>query len=387
MRSFGWRESTGERLGTKEHSLNLTAHADLRRPSGRSIDVDTRKPTVTFRICDKLRSVAQRRKTSARRPRDSASTFAEPALFRYLAGCKQILIAGAGGGFDVYAGLPLAHALWRRGQTVHLANLSFTNLSECDARRLTPALSVITPKTIGPAYFPESALSRFLSAEGLPATVYAFSRVGVRQLLVAYQTLAEQLRLDAIVLVDGGTDILMFGDEQGLGTPVEDMTSLAAVGQLRIAHRHVACVGFGIDAYHGVCHSHFLENVAALERDGAYHGSFSLPRSTSEGALYLKAVAHAERYHANHPSIVNGSIAAALEGKFGDVHFTQRTSGTELFINPLMGIYFTFDLMGLCHRNQYLRELVDAPSVFHVEAIISAHHEHATHRPPRLIPH
>jgi hypothetical protein len=121
----------------------------------------------------------------------------------------------------------------------------------------------------------------------------------------------------------------MFGDEEGLGTPVEDMTSLAAVGQLRIAHRHVACIGFGIDAYHGVCHSHVLENVAALDRDGAYHGAFSLPRNTSEGAMYLKAVAHAERHHASHPSIVNGSIAAAIEGKFGDVQSrpTARSTG------------------------------------------------------------
>ena len=45
---------------------------------------------------------------------------------------------GTGGGFDVYAGLPLAHALWRRGQTVHLANLSFTNLVETDAAQITP---------------------------------------------------------------------------------------------------------------------------------------------------------------------------------------------------------------------------------------------------------
>ncbi len=126
-------------------------------------------------------------------------------------------------------------------------------------------------------------------------------------------------RIRSMVL-DGGTDLLMFGDESGLGTPVEDMTSLAAVGQLPIAHRHVACIGFGIDAHHGVCHSHFLENVAALERDGAYHGAFSVSRHTQEGALYLRAVAHAAQAHEGHASIVNGSIAAALGGEFGDVH-------------------------------------------------------------------
>ncbi|MFF7988525.1 hypothetical protein ACFZDG_01885 [Kitasatospora xanthocidica] len=37
----------------------------------------------------------------------------------------------------------------------------------------------------------------------------------------------------AVLLVDGGTDILMRGDEAGLGTPEEDMASLAAVAGLR----------------------------------------------------------------------------------------------------------------------------------------------------------
>lgn len=56
-------------------------------------------------------------------------------------------------------------------------------------------------------------------------------------------------------------------------------------------------------------------------------------------------------------------------------------------MNPLMGLNFTFDLMGVCNRNQYVRQLVDAPSVVHVEAIISDHHQHAPRRPNRLIPH
>ncbi len=288
----------------------------------------------------------------------------------------------------MFAGLPLAHALWRRGQKVHLANLSFSSVALSDAPQLAPALYEVRPETSGlDGYFPEQALARFLAEEKLPSTVYTFPRTGVRQLLRAYQVLVEQLKLDAIVLVDGGTDLLMFGDEAGLGTPVEDMTSLAAVGQLHIAHRHVACIGFGVDAYHGVCHSHFLENVAALERDGAYHGAFSVSRHTEEGALYLRAVAHAAAAHEARESIVNGSIAAAVQGQFGDVPMTARPAESELYINPLMGIYFTFDLMGVCKRNQYVRELVDAPSVVHVEAIIQDHHAHAQRRPRRLIPH
>lgn len=42
---------------------------------------------------------------------------------------QNILIAGAGGGFDVFAGLPIYFTLREQGKTVHLANFSFADLS------------------------------------------------------------------------------------------------------------------------------------------------------------------------------------------------------------------------------------------------------------------
>ncbi len=48
--------------------------------------------------------------------------------------------------------------------------------------------------------------------------------------------------------MDGGTDILMRGDESGLGTPEEDMASLAAVHGLDVPEKIVVCAGFGVDA-------------------------------------------------------------------------------------------------------------------------------------------
>jgi hypothetical protein len=64
------------------------------------------------------------------------------------------------------------------------------------------------------------------------------------------------------------------------------LMNLGAVdGLSEIPHRLVACLGFGVDAFHGVNHSLVLENLAALERDGAYLGAFSLSRADREGAL------------------------------------------------------------------------------------------------------
>jgi hypothetical protein len=315
----------------------------------------------------------------------------EPPLFTRLEGSQRVLVAGAGGGFDIYAGLPLALALHARGKQVFLANLTFTYLGGTDATALAPHLYEVLATTTGEArYFPERSLARWLASRDLPETVYAFEKVGVQPLRRAYAWLVRELGLDAIVLVDGGTDLLMRGDEAGLGTPEEDMTSLAAVAGLAdgtVPTRLAACIGFGIDTFHGVCHAHFLENVAALAREGGYLGAFSVPADGAEGAAFLDAVARAQAETPGRPSIVNGQIAAAVRGDFGDVQFTSRTTGSELFVNPLMSLYFGFELAAVARRALHLADLENTETIFDVAARIEAFRRRVVARPRRIIPH
>ncbi|SOE07006.1 DUF1152 domain-containing protein [Streptomyces sp. Ag109_G2-15] len=316
----------------------------------------------------------------------------EPLFFTRLREARRVLVAGAGGGFDVYAGLPLAFALRSAGAEVHLANLSFSDLYGLSLDSwVAEDVAAVRPDTqLRGDYFPERALARWLGEQGLPDTVYAFPRTGVEPLRAAYRALLDHLGgVDAVVLVDGGTDILMRGDEHGLGTPEEDMASLAAVAGLdEVPHRLVACLGFGVDAYHGVNHSLFLENLAALDREGAYLGAFSLPRESQEGALYLDAVAHAQQSHESYPSIVHGSVAAAVRGDFGDVRFTERTRDSELFVNPLMSLYFCVDLPALARANLYLDRLAGTMLMRQISSVIAGFREELPRqRAPRAFPH
>jgi hypothetical protein len=320
------------------------------------------------------------------------SSLREPLFFTRLRGARRVLVAGAGGGFDVYAGLPLALALRSAGKQVHLANLSFADLYGLDLEVWVERdVAAIGPETTSRGdYFPERTLAQWLALHRMPSTVYALSRTGVAPLRDAYRALMDHLGgVDAIVLVDGGTDILMRGDEHGLGTPEEDMASLGAVAGLdEVPQRLVAWLGVGVDAHHGVNHSLVLENLAALDRDGAYLGAFSLPRDSREGALYLDAVAHAQQCTPDHPSIVNGSVAAAVRGDFGDVHFTERTRGGELFINPLMALYFCVDAVGLARRNLYLVRLEKTALTRQISSIIAEFRDELPRqRPPRAFPH
>ncbi|HLA45254.1 MAG TPA: hypothetical protein VJZ27_17535 [Aggregatilineales bacterium] len=50
-------------------------------------------------------------------------------IWEELSACKNLLIAGMGGGFDVFCGLPVYFELRAQGQHVHLANFSFSGIS------------------------------------------------------------------------------------------------------------------------------------------------------------------------------------------------------------------------------------------------------------------
>jgi hypothetical protein len=301
---------------------------------------------------------------------------------------QRVLVAGAGGGFDVFAGLPIYERLRSLGRKVFLANLSFVPLGKTSAQALTRGLYAVEPTTAGPdSYFPERTLAEFLSRRGKNVRIYAFERLGVAPIREGYAHLVQSLGLDAIVLVDGGTDILLRGDEAGLGTPTEDMASLAAVAAMNVATRIVACVGFGVDAYHGVCHTNWLENVAALTSEGAFLGATALLERMPEVRLYLEAVNAADIATSCHPSIVNGSIVSAIEGRFGDYHRNLRTQGSTLFINPLMSLLWAFDLAAVARRNLYLDRLVDTETSWDVHLAILRFWETVRRRPRETIPH
>ncbi|WP_433042961.1 DUF1152 domain-containing protein [Dactylosporangium sp. CS-033363] len=317
-------------------------------------------------------------------------SLAVPPLFAALGSARSILIAGAGGGFDVYAGLPLALALWERGADVHLASLSFSELELIDrAAWVDEHVVEVRPETTSPDwYFPEGVLARWLHAHELPSTVFAFPPLGVQTLREAYRYLIARLGIDAIVLVDGGTDILLRGDESDLGTPVEDITSLAAVAALDVPVKLVSALGFGIDAHDGVNHSQVLENLAALTLAGGYLGALSIPAGSREALLYRDLVSYAHGATAQRPSIVQGQIAAAIGGEFGDVRFTGRTSGSTLFVNPLMAMYFTVDLDSLAARCLYLDRIEHTIGRRQVISRIQAYRDaRGKVRIPRAFPH
>ncbi|MEM9191727.1 MAG: DUF1152 domain-containing protein [Myxococcota bacterium] len=310
-----------------------------------------------------------------------------PPLFDYLERSARVLLAGAGGGYDIFCGLPLYFALEAEGKQVFLANLSFSNLGGVSARRLAPAVATVNRLSEGSErYFPERHLAAWFETEGRDVSIYCFEKTGVVPLTEAYRAVIDEHSIDALVLIDGGTDSLMRGDEAGLGTPAEDMASIAAATNIDLDTKALVCLGFGVDTYHGVSHAQVLEATAELQRDGGFLGAFSLLPEMPEVKQYIDAVSYVRRLSPKRPSIVNASILSALEGAFGDVHSTDRTRGSELFINPLMSQYFAYRLDPLANRVRYLEKLRYTQTIAEVVAIIEAYRKNETIRNWRTIP-
>jgi hypothetical protein len=57
------------------------------------------------------------------------------------------------------------------------------------------------------------------------------------------------------------------------------------------------------------------------------------------------------------PSIINASVLSAIRGHHGDFHLLKRTQGSRLWINPLMAMYWLFDLPAVAERSRFLSEI------------------------------
>jgi hypothetical protein len=276
-----------------------------------------------------------------------------------LAKCKSLLIAGMGGGFDVFCGLPIYFELKKRGVNVHLANFSFSDIENMrHGIRLSRTLVGVTfdAQNIYP-YFPEFYLAEWLKInqkEDIP--IWCFQKTGALPLTENYKILAEHLSLDGVLLIDGGVDSLVRGDEAEKGTVIEDATSLFAVNELsNIKNRYIVCLGLG--AERDMTYAHIFENIAAITKEGGFWGSCSLTLSMSAYQDFENAVLHVQSKPFHDPSVINSSIISAVRGNYGDYHLTEKTKGSHLWISPLMAIYWFFDFDIVVKRNLFLSQL------------------------------
>jgi hypothetical protein len=308
-------------------------------------------------------------------------------FFKALSNSRVVLVAGAGGGFDIASGIPIYLYLRRLGKSVVLANLSFTALSFTDSEEVCPGTYRVTSESRDVPYFPEKFIVEWLKKRGESPDMYGFSNeLGVAPLSHAYSTIIQRHGVDTVILVDGGTDSLMFGDESGVGTIVEDACSIIAAAKASVNHGYLVATGFGVEYFHNLNHHSCLENISTLIKDGAYKGAISLTKDMAEGQGYLDLVEHLNERLPTHMSIVANSIASAIQGEFGDFHSTPRTKNSEQFINPFMGLFWFFSLHGVASRIAFASKVDTSETMHEVAKGFQLFRATTTRRTPKKIP-
>ena len=294
----------------------------------------------------------------------------EQPVLGALRGARRVLVAGCGGGYDVLGAVPLRHALRGADIEVELASLSFAYLNGLehavqDVR--VPNLYAVGAAAATPhKYCPEAHLARFLDREdGSENLVWSFDKTGVRPLAAAYRALVERLSIDAIVLVDGGIDAVLRGDETSLGTPSEDLASLAAATSLDIPVI-LACVGMTAELRDGIAHAQVFERIAELSREGAYLGASALVPGTPACDVYVRAVeavfagqAEQKRSHVHHV------ITSAVRGVFG-------ATAPHVWLSPLASMFWFFDAQAVARSHLFLDELRPTDSIWEIAARVEA---------------
>ena len=120
--------------------------------------------------------------------------------------------------------------------------------------------------------------------EDAPHAVYAYyaRAFAVPTLRALYAELCAKHAVDLIVVIDGGSDSLMIGDEAGLGDPIEDCVSVTAARLLAedpqccVRDAVLISVGLGCDRFNDVSDAASLRAIAEITQLGGFLGSISL---------------------------------------------------------------------------------------------------------------
>jgi hypothetical protein len=284
---------------------------------------------------------------------------------------EGILILGMGGGFDVFSGLPIHYTLEKMGIKAHIANFTHAPWPSIPNHVETIPMASGCVGITGnikqaSENLPEAYLSSwFRDVEQKDVTVWAFKRdQNVKEYSNSLNTLVKHLGIDTILLVDGGVDSIMIGDEDGSGTMLEDTLTLAAVKNANVKNRILACVGFGTEIEENLSHYLALENMAKLNKQQAFYGTCSLVSYMESFKQYKAICEHTWNQPGHRKSHVQTRVIPAAEGEFGDYHMFPDEKTANVFISPLMSVYWFYNADAAIYNNAIIPLIEEQESFY-----------------------
>jgi hypothetical protein len=295
---------------------------------------------------------------------------------------KLFIIAGCGGGHDIFCGLPLYHKLSNEYETEQIVLVSFSFTEKelmMNSQEISKKCYVVNCTQSDDdqtyEYFPEHCLAKILQKE-----VYAFVDYPTcNEMINAYKTIIsnysnkfnESLEV-YIFLVDGGSDSLMTGKEIKLGTPVEDIMQMKSVFDLQIdnikINKYLSVLGANVDVGHGILLEDITNRLEHLEKK-CLISKRVLNKDDSDVQFYI------DIFNKSNPrnSIVNSLIVATIEGYRGYYvpdHLKTRIINSVVDLTLITCTFYVFDLKGVIEENVYYQNIDNDMDCDQVDVLI-----------------
>lgn len=293
----------------------------------------------------------------------------------------NVLLAGCGGGYDIFTGLPLYLELIDNGYTCYLASFSTSDKVESKNFQKLGHFHVVEPQEPDNKY--EILSSEQLLANNLKVKIYTYIDYNMSTLISSYQILVEELDIKTIILVDGGCDSIMTGKEKNLGSPLEDFMSLYAVNYLKDTQIYLQIVGADVDWYDfrnedGIFEDDYYNalNQLPIVLKGNYFDNFTV--GDEKQKMYIKK--YMDIFFSSEPerSLVNSCICASIQGINGWYRpdwIIHRYGVRKFKIRKETSDYYIFNFKDVYERNCILPLLSAIDDWEQIDEKITAYQE------------
>jgi hypothetical protein len=306
-----------------------------------------------------------------------SSNFYKPEYEDYIKSANKILIVGMGGGVDILGVLLVNESIIKGRRKAILGSIHGVSFKKFEGlEQVNDSVAWVGEKTRIRIRrrFAEPHVAKITGQK-----LALFSQeYGVRGLSDDFNDFIKKENIDLTIFVDTGMDSLITGDENDLGTPRTDQTSLAVAVNLKCA-KFLANIGFGVEPE--ISHYYILRNISQIVARGGFLGASGLSYAIAE--KYLPIL---ENIIEKVPSSTVSSICQALKGKFGLWKNPAPWTKGLVFLSPLMLIIFYFDIDVVYSLNSIAKSLQNTTSRTQINRILKSINSERKKNPRKPIP-
>lgn len=238
---------------------------------------------------------------------------------------ETIVLAGCGGGYDVFGSMVLYHG-YKESHNVILTNLSNTNPNTLKR------LSIEYPQKVKeicyhcfeilPGHYADDVgfFPEYLLANQIKHSVFAICEYNsVAHIMHFYDMLLEREKEKSLIdvyLVDGGCDVVLSGNETGSTRCVEDIMHYKALLQIdKFKNIFVCAIGLNTDCNHGVNYDELVARLIELDKEQIIIGSDVLSLDDPKVKYYHDIFMNCKPSM----SLVHSFVCSALHNDLGKI--------------------------------------------------------------------